>query len=345
LKPVTLARAKRALDAGLGRFGWQLVRAAEPLPSTDRFDARFHDSRVPLPAGAAEYLRADHPRLVELRASYNALDWPVCRHSRWDAEAVRSWLNLRWFRGENLVVWHYRRDVQQARLLYLLYLDYVLGRDPLGLVERLGEDGAFGCWTFSFPGRPPCSRDLLDAVNELYFLDRQLSLLGSRGMRVLDIGAGYGRLAHRAAGAAPGLAEWCCVDAIPELTFLSEYYLKYRSVVPPARVVALPDVPGLESGAFDLAVNIHSFSEMPLVAIEWWMDQLDRLAVPHFFLVPNEAEGFLSTEADGRRLDYGPAISARGYRLVHEEPAFADPAVSDATGLHDRLCLFERGSA
>src|SRR3546814_16107320 len=74
------------------------------------------------------------------------------------------------------------------------------------------EDGLFGCWTQRFPGHPRCSRDLLDSVNELSFLDRHLSIRGRDGLRILDLGAGYGRLAHRAPAAFPGIADNCCVE-------------------------------------------------------------------------------------------------------------------------------------
>ena len=85
-----------------------------------------------------------------------------------------------------------------------------------GLLPQLVEDGAFGAPIFDFPGRPPVSRDLLDSVNELLYLDRKLDIVDRSELRVLDIGAGYGRLAHRMAQLVPGLADYACVDAIPE---------------------------------------------------------------------------------------------------------------------------------
>ncbi len=75
-------------------------------------------------------------------------------------------------------------------------------------------------------------------MNELCFLERELGLRERERFSVLDIGAGYGRLAHRMAAAhAERLADYCCVDAVPESTFVSEYYLRHRGVAPPARVV------------------------------------------------------------------------------------------------------------
>ena len=48
-------------------------------------------------------------------------------------------------------------------------------------------------------------------------------------LRLLDIGAGYGRLAHRLAESVPA-TEIMCTDAVPASTFLSEFYLRFRGV-------------------------------------------------------------------------------------------------------------------
>jgi hypothetical protein len=303
-----------------------------------------HDERRSLPPGAAEYLRQDNPRLLDLQSTYAALDWPVTVPSRWDRGMLGTWLHLAWFRGDNPYVWQYRLLDQQAQnFKYFIFLRHVLDQDRHGWLEKLGEDGAFGCWLFDYEGYPACSRDLLDSVLELNFLDRQWQILSTPKLRVLDIGAGYGRLGHRWTQAVPDLADYCCTDAIPESTFLCEYYTQYRNVAPPVRVAPLHTVPELPEGGFDVAVNIHSFSECTRDAIAWWMEQLRRLRIPRLFLVPNEAEGFCSTEADGTRLDATDLLEAAGYRLKHEERVFGDPAVRQLLQVHDRFCLYESG--
>ncbi|HET6963619.1 MAG TPA: putative sugar O-methyltransferase [Acidimicrobiales bacterium] len=341
---------RRAVDGLLGRAGYTIVRQ----PGRDRvygvatggrlegFDPGLHSSASSLPPGAEEVLREDNPRLAELRESYARLDWPVCSHSRWRPVNVSGFLSLQYFRGDTVYLWHYRDSEELAQLKYFVYLRYLTERDGPRLLERLDEDGAFGCWTYRFPPDTTVSRDLLDSVNELLFLERHLSILHAEGLRILDIGAGYGRLAHRASQAIESLSLYACADAVPESTFLSEYYTSFRSVTPPVRVVPLPEVPALPTGGFDLAVNVHSFSECPVAAIEWWMQLLARLEVPRLFLVPNERTGFLSTEPDATRRDYLPVIEAAGYRCRVEEWAFDDPAVRQAIGIGDRFCLFER---
>jgi hypothetical protein len=338
------------MKRGLRRLGLELLRSptgaggggVPPDIRDAEFDHRFHSTKESLPAGAEEYLRADNARLADLRKSYARLDWPVCEHSRWRDETVRGWLNLKYFRGDNIIIWHHREEEDYSRLFYFTYLRYILDHGGGDLVDRLGEDGAFGCWVYDFPGLPRCSRDLLDSVNELLFLDKHLSVLSRTELGILDIGAGYGRLAHRASQGISGLTEYCCVDAVAESTFLCEYYVGVRQVSPPARVVPLPQVPSLGEGEFDLALNVHSFSECRLSAVEWWMDHLARLKVPHLFVVPNEPSGFSTTEVDSTQRDYLSAIESSGYRWVIDVPAIEDAGVRDVLGVQDRFCLFER---
>jgi SAM-dependent methyltransferase len=322
----------------LARRGYTLMPHGQ---AGEGYPASLSDVAQPLPPSAAEELRGDNPRLQALRRIYGELGWPVCGQTRWQREALNQWLDLRYFRGDNAYVWHYREARPVTELKYFIFLQYVQQSDRGSLLKELGEDGLFGCWTHRFAGHPACSRDLLDSVNELGFLRRNLTAFSEPRLRVIDIGAGYGRLAYRTAQALPGLQDYCCVDAVAESTFLCEFYSRFRGVSPPVRVVPLNEVPGLERGSFDLAVNVHSFSECNLAAIEWWLDQVVRLRVPHLFVVPNEPAGYLSTESDGSRTDYLPAIESAGYRLAAEEPVFLDAAVRELLGVADRFCLFE----
>src|SRR3954447_15692797 len=90
-------------------------RGPEPHPDLVRLteeDRRYltslYDDSVPLPPGAEEELTNDNPLLRDLRARYSRLDIPAVDASRWSAGAVESFLDLRWFRGETLITWHYR---------------------------------------------------------------------------------------------------------------------------------------------------------------------------------------------------------------------------------------------
>jgi SAM-dependent methyltransferase len=324
-------------------------RSPEPHPDLVRLTAEdrryltsLYDDSVPLPPGAEEELTAANPRLRELRERYARLDIPALTASRWSSNAVGSFLDLRYFRGETLITWHYRELPRISALKFFVFGRYVEERDPRGLLAQLGEDGAFGCWTFSYPGRGSFSRDLLESVNEITFLERELELSHRERFSVLDVGAGYGRLAHRMAGAYPQLSDYCCVDAVPESTFLSEYYLDFRGCVPPARVMALDRLEAdLAPGEFDLAVNIHSFSECTYDAVAWWMKEIERLRIPYLLIVPNEPVELLTLESDGTRRDFTQLVECAGYRLLRREPVIDDPAVRQLLRLDDHFHLFE----
>lgn len=311
-------------------------------PAEWKMLSQGHDDFCPLPAGAERDLAADSARLDELRQAYKTLSLPVCVHSQWHEKRVRTQVKLQYFRGENPYIWHYREWPRAVYLKYYIFAQYVRSRDAAGLIERLGEDGAFGCWSFDYPGIGRVSRDLLDSVNEIQFLDRETGLLGAHGLRVLDIGAGYGRLAHRISQAVPGLADYCCVDAIAESTFLSEYYLRHRGLAR-ARALPLHELPQkLSDVQFDIALNVHSFSECTYDAIAWWMDWLKALAVPKLLIVPNDGEQLLSTEPDGSKRDFSPLLAAAGYHLHKSEPTIADAAVRELMAVKDYFLLFQR---
>jgi len=140
---------------------------------------------------------------------------------------------------------------------------YIRSIDTLGLLEKLGEDGAFGAVTFVLADKT-VSRDLLDSVGEIYFLERHIGLSSwAGGPTVLDIGAGYGRLAYRMVTAFPNVRSYVCTDAVSASTFVCEFYLRFRGVDVNAKAVALDEIQDeLKRNPPDIAVNIHGFSGM-----------------------------------------------------------------------------------
>lgn len=323
---------------------WARVKPAVPGVSKHEETGALplHDESIPLPVGANEALRADSPYLAELREAYGALDLPVTRASRWSADRVGAFLDLRWYRGETLITWHYRDDPETTARRYRAWYDDVVRQDVTGLLGRLKEDGLHGCWTHVIDRRR-VSRDLLESVVELTFLDRELGIADWPAIRVLDVGAGYGRLAHRMAEAYPEtLADYACIDAVPESAFVCEYHLRLRRVAPPARVARLDELSDEEPGTFGLAVNVHSFSEMPHAAVAWWLATLARLEIPRLLLVPNEPGPLLSLEPDGSRRDCEDLLVAAGYVLTAEAPVVDDPEAREITGIDDVMRLYER---
>lgn len=283
-----------------------------------------------LPTGASELLRPDNARLAELRERYRRFDAPVTKHTSWNADFVAHEVDLRAFRGDLAYVWQ-ARDFNAAPH-YIATACYVRDMDRRGLLTLLTEDDLFGARTYRLGASLTLSRDLLDSVLELSFLDRHTDLFTRVGSTILDIGAGYGRLAYRAVRAVPNLAQVLCTDAIAESTFLCEYYLNFRGVDSVAHVVPLDEIAArLSATSVDVATNVHSFSEMPFAAIMWWLDVVAARKVPWLMIVPNamdnDGRALVSAESDGSRRDFLPEILARGYHLAIKEPKYLDPLI------------------
>ncbi len=308
-------------DGNLSTMGvlWKLVRAANRLTAPLGF--RIEPVERPKSAVHPDLVSAN-PRLVELRNAYATCDRAVTASRQWHRWTISS-ADLQSFRGDTAYVWQRDGDASLA-----IGARYAIEHDPLGLLTRLREDGAFGARTIEIHGRL-FSRDLVDSVLELTFLDRHLGLSGKR---VLDIGAGYGRLAHRATEAFD--VSWQCADAIPVSTFLSEFYLSYRGSS--AVVTPLPDF----STDAEIVVNVHSFTECTLEAVDWWLSRV--CSAKHLFLVPN------AQEHGGTRLltsygdDLGPVLERHGFRLRLSEPKYADALAQQFAVQPTRYYLFDR---
>jgi hypothetical protein len=240
-----------------------------------------------LPGDAREYLSPNNPRLLELQHRYAKCDPKVITPLLWTKTHVRE-EDIAYFRGDNAYVWQVRggeaaREDNYHVHGHLLATYYVKSIDRYSLFYQLSEDSAFGAFTFEIAGRL-VSRDLLDSIIEIDFLDRHLGLMTGSEITILDIGAGYGRLAHRFSETIPGLQKFICADAVPYSTCISEFYLAYRKAVM-TQVVPLDEIePALEHQHVDIAVNICSFPECRLEAIEWWMERLAHWNIRHFLV-------------------------------------------------------------
>ncbi|TMA35013.1 MAG: putative sugar O-methyltransferase [Deltaproteobacteria bacterium] len=178
-----------------------------------------------------------------------------------------------------------------------------------GCSDALTEDGAFGAVTFEIDGRR-VSRDLLDSALEIEALAAWLGADALAAARVLDVGAGYGRLAHRLCSWAPR-ARVVATDAVPLSTFPCEYYLGHRGCTN-AQVGPLDEAEALIArGGFDLAVNVHSFGEAPRAAVAWWLERIAAAGVPRLFIVHVERELF-ALEDDLSRKSYDDVLARLG---------------------------------
>jgi hypothetical protein len=333
--------AKRQVQTRLARRGYLVSRLDE---ESVRYLEPSYNGDVALPAGAEETLKPDNARLTELRKAYDALTWPAAAPTQWNDAFLKKNLSMAWFRGDNAYVWQLRLLRGSADATTYLSLLDVESRDKLDLLNTLEEDGLFGAWTFNFGDRPAVSRDLLDSVNEINYLDDQIGLSSMKAPTILDIGAGYGRLAHRMSAALPNLARYDCTDGVAVSTFLCEYYLSFRKVPDSVRVVPLPDADTLED-AYTLAVNVHSFSECSLEAIQWWMDRISERDIEWLLIVPNTKDLLLSTELDGSRRDFRPVVEAAGYQVADHRPVYQTGELRELITIDDEFYLFRRSSS
>jgi len=321
-----------SFEIGRLRDAWRrrALRAADPLPEP------------PLPGNAAEYLRDDNPRLNELRRRYAAVSHDGAARSLWSPDHVSSGVELRRFRSDSAFVWQSRSD-DYREVNYVLTASYLRSIDRLGLLERLEDDGLFGAVVFDLDGKR-VSRESLDVVSELTFLEETLGISHWEGT-VLDVGAGYGRLAYGIARALPRLRS-LCADAVPEATFLSEYYLRFRGVDDAATAVPLDEIEvALSKSPVRLATNVHSFSEAPLRAIRWWVALLARNRVRYLMIAPNpdgsDGRRLVSRENDGTALEWESVLVEHGYSLAVRRPKYSPPSIQRHALAPTHYHLFE----
>jgi hypothetical protein len=315
---------KRTLRIGLNsllnNYGFEIVssRLLYEWQKNPQNVASYN--RSPLPTEASSYLVQDNPRLRELQGRYSNFNEDVTTPFVWTDSYV-SPDDILYFRGDNAWVWQLREG-NLNELGYALTTYYLKSIDKLDLFKSLAEDDLFGNYSF-LVDNAFVSRDLLDSINEIYFLERHLNISSANNLNILDIGAGYGRLAHRMLNALPNINQYFCTDAFPISSFICEYYLRYRHLEDRAKVTPLDRIEDvLRNNSIDIAVNIHSFSECRTSAIEWWLSILAKYKVKNLMVIPNPPE--LRTN-DG--IDFGNIIEKYGYSMVAKDPKYLDPVV------------------
>lgn len=316
---------RKALNSYCKRYGYEIIERWRLYEWQKCSEAQPSYKQSRLSKEATDYLQQNNPRLQELQARYTIFSNEVTAPLVWTDGYVRP-DDILYFRGDNAYVWQLRGPNMNI-MAYALTTFYVKSIDNLGLLELLEEDDSFGIFTFRI-GNRLMSRDLLDSIMEIYFLEKHLSLSLSKDMTILDIGAGYGRLAHRMVSALPNIQNYLCTDAFAISSFISEYYLRFRSIEGRAKVIPLDEIENtLRNKAVNIAVNIHSFSECRISDIDWWLSLLEKHGVKYLMIVPNSGNhggGRLLTN-DGK--DFGEVIEKHGYKLVTKDPKYRDPVV------------------
>jgi putative sugar O-methyltransferase len=197
-----------------------------------------------------------------------------------------------------------QRAADTAYGSYLMLLKhYVEQNDPLGLLSSITEPDVGHPQVVEVDGLR-VSQDLCNSVNEFYSATRGLDLsqLKASAPEIIELGAGYGRLAYVFLKALPA-ARYTIVD-IPPALYVSQSYLS--TVFPDARVftfrpftdfaqvkeefeaaqirfVAAHQIRLLPDAFAKLFVNVSSLHEMTLEQIRFYFSEVDRLTVGRFY--------------------------------------------------------------
>lgn len=320
----------------LRRRGMELARSSALYPFQRHEYLTAPTPPATLTAEERAYLVPGNPRLEELRTAYAKMDKSVTTPLIWVDNFVSA-EELQNFRGDNAYV-HQLHALQYNRMAYALSTYYYLASPAAPLLDQMLEDGAYGARCFAVAGRQ-VSRDLLDSVQEIDFLKRHLGA-GSRPLKMLDIGAGYGRLAHRITEVLGGSIEVRATDGFAVSSFLAEFYLRRRRSR--AQMVPLHQIEKtLSSTQFDVATNIHSFSECTTQAIDWWTARLAAAKVGYLMVVPNGWNPDLQVCQTNDGHDMEAIFAAHGYHPVAREPRYADPLLQQFGVDPAQLCMFK----
>jgi len=280
--------------------------------------ANYHTS---LPSCAESYLQPNNERLKDLKSKYSQVDSAVVKSLNWTDDYIKP-DELKYFRGDNGFIWQLLDG--NLEINYVLTTYYIKTIDCLHLLDKLEEDNQFGVLTYSVDDKI-VSRDLLDSILEIYFLEKELNISKLPNLNILDIGAGYGRLAHRMTKALPNINNYFCTDAVPVSTFICEYYIRFRSLQEKAKVIPLYEVENtLLTQPIDLAINVHSFSECTISAIKWWMNILRKIQVRYIMIVPNVIKDGGLELLTNYGQDFLPILEMQGYKLIAKSPKYRD---------------------
>jgi putative sugar O-methyltransferase len=201
---------------------------------------------------------------------------------------------------------------------------YVSSQDDVGLHEKLEEPRLGDPLPIRF-GNRLLSEDLANSLHEWLRVNRASDgLIPARARRVLEIGAGYGRLAYVFLVA--GSCQYIIVDTAPTL-FLATWYL--QNVLPQRRIFTYRSFETFEDvrtqfetadicflgphqlelipdDYFDIAISINSFQEMTRDQVNYYKTLIEYKTKYIIYLKQRTASTNESEGAALGRADYVP---------------------------------------
>lgn len=137
--------------------------------------------------------------------------------------------------------------------------------------------------------------DYIQAAQEFVFINASLSLAD---MKILEIGAGYGRTAHTLISNSD-IAQYTIVDLENALQLSQKYLSLVLDEEQFARLefISVEEIQSLADRSFDLAINIDSFAEMDAPVVAEYLAYIDQNC-SHCY-VKNPVGKYLDKSLDG----------------------------------------------
>lgn len=160
-------------------------------------------------------------------------------------------------------------------------------------IHRIKNRHVGNPFTVRYDGEEICL-DYLQAVYELDFIVRNLSL---DGMRVMEIGAGYGRTCH-AIMSNHGVDTYSILD-LPNCLDLSRKYLETvldESSFARIRFISVEDFDAAGEFESNLCINIDSFAEMDAAIVHYYLNYIDKQS--DYLYVKNPVGKYLDESLD-----------------------------------------------
>lgn len=205
-----------------------------------------------------------------------------------------------------------------------------LGDDTWKKLRRIRNRTVGEPITITYDGEQVCM-DYLQAALELEFVDEHVEL---DGMRVLEIGAGYGRTCHTMLSN-HDLLEYHIID-LPNSLKLSGEYLRAvldEEQFAKVRFTSIEDVDERYARTdFDLSLNINSFAEMDAETVDNYLAMID--ARSRYFYIRDPVGKYLDSSLDGH---------SEGRAVV--EMALRTGKVRDVIDIHDNSVVESHASA
>lgn len=283
----------------------------------------------------SQSLIINYAELQELIAEYtlhplDLLSGDVWRINKKSLKKFKD-IDLHQFRGDNAFIWQ-TRGIDLAN--FALSALWAERQDTYGLSQKTEENGDFGAETIRVGGRL-WSRDLIDSILEISFLLDHLPIEDLQTKTIVDIGSGYGRLLHRLANTLNSSSLFG-VDGIAVSTAICRAYIRHLNLESQVKVLSLNECDEWKKPIY-LASNIHSFSEMSLAAVCWWLDWLVERDTKYLFIVPNQAGPSLN---DGT--NFSTELLTRGFELVVHRPKYEDSIIGKLALYQSDYYLFKR---